>query len=426
MIEVVSDLAGLRELGEEWNELAARFASPFLRHEWNLACAEAFCESLRPAVHVLRSGSRIAAIAPLALVHGDANGRRRRGVLRLQMLGAFGSGSNGFLYRDEESLRELLERLFACRRPIFLSGLESDGAELRLLRELVPCSSVCVIRDAGAPYWVPLGPSWHEVEARIPAKRRSDLRRERKHAEKLGEVRFETITADEGNVDCHLEEFYRVEAAGWKTRASIAILSVPHARRHYTLYARAAARVGLLRLYFLRINGEAAAAQLVLDYGNRLWGLKSGYDEKFRRVSPGLLLFHEVLRHACGLGYETLEILGGAEMYKTIWTDRRRHYCSVRIYPLLSPLGGLALGQDFAALARRRSGNLVRAGYPWRTGSGSGRLPAPAAGSPHAGQHNVSTARHRPSLACRSLRLLALLWIELARVVGKGILPPGG
>lgn len=106
---------------------------------------------------------------------------------------------------------------------MFLCQLESNGIELQLLRELVPRSSVCVTRDAGAAYWVPLGPSWRDVEARISANRRSDLRRERKHAGKLGEVRFEVVIADEGNVNRYLEEFYRVEASGWKARSGTAI-----------------------------------------------------------------------------------------------------------------------------------------------------------------------------------------------------------
>lgn len=113
-------------------------------------------------------------------------------------------------------------------------------------------------------------------------------------------------------------------------------------------------------------NGEAAAAQLVVDHGNRLWGLKTGYDERFRRVSPGLLLMQDILREACERGYEAVEFLGAAEPYKAIWTDRQRDYCSIRLYPMLSPLGGLALGQDLAAFARRRAARRDAVGHTAR------------------------------------------------------------
>jgi CelD/BcsL family acetyltransferase involved in cellulose biosynthesis len=377
VIEVVSHLAGLRALGEEWNGLAKRFASPFLSHGFNLACAEAFCESLRPAVHVLRSGGRIAAIAPLALVHGHVDGRRRPGVRRLEMLATFGGKTGGFLYRDEESLTKLLRCLLAGRRPISLSRLESVGVEARLLRGLAPRSSLCVIRDAGTSVWVPLDPSWSAFEARISSKRLRELRRERKRAEELGEVRFEVVAADEGNVDRYLQAFYQVEAAGWKTRAGTAILSVPYMERFQSLSARAAARLGLLRFYFLRIKDEAAAAQLVIDHGNRLWELKAGYDERFRRVSPGTLLDCEILRHACERGYEAVEFLGAVEPYKAVWTDRRHHFCSIRVYPLRSPLGQIALAHDLVAFAGGRAARAIRTFYP----RGPGWWAAPPGGA---------------------------------------------
>lgn len=381
-IQVVTDLAGLRALGAEWDELAARFKSPLLRHEWNLACAEAFSDSLRPAVHVLRSGGGIVAIAPLALVHGYPDGRRKSGVRRLEMLGTFGEEPVGFLYRDEQSLKALLRHVLAGHRLISLSRIEGDSIEARLLRELVPRSSVCVTRGAGASYWVRLGPSWRDVEGRMSPGQRSMLRRRRRKAEELGEVRFEAVAADEANVDHYLGELFHVEAASWKTRSGTAILSLPHIERFETLYARRAARLGLLRFYFLRINGEAAAAQLLVDYGGRLWQGKIGYDERFRRVSPGLLLTHEVLQHACERGYDAYEFLGHAEPWEAIWTDQQRHYCSIRVYPMLSPVGGIALARDLAVFAGHRAGRAVWKVYQR---GGLGRLATPEGGGGGAG-----------------------------------------
>jgi hypothetical protein len=51
MIEVVSDLAGVRALGAEWNEIAEDFASPFLRHERSLALVEAFSDEILTGPH---------------------------------------------------------------------------------------------------------------------------------------------------------------------------------------------------------------------------------------------------------------------------------------------------------------------------------------------------------------------------------------
>jgi CelD/BcsL family acetyltransferase involved in cellulose biosynthesis len=383
MIEVVSDLAGVRALGAEWNEIAEDFASPFLRHERSLALVEAFSDEIRPAVHVVRSRGRITAIAPLAFT-------RKFGATWLELLRGptgFPSGPWGFLYRDEVSLAELVKHLLAGGRPVALHRIESDGVEARLLRELLPRRSVCLVRAAGACLWMPLGPSWGNVEARISSKRHRELRRERRRAEDLGQVRFEACAANEHNVDHYLQKFYRIEAAGWKARAGTAILSMPGHQRFYTIYARAAARLGLLRFYILHINDEPVAAQLVIVHGNRLWELKTGFDERFRRVSPGILLDYEILKHACERGYEAVEFLGVVEPYKAIWTSWQRSYCSIRIYPVLSLAGSAALGQDLAVAVHARVRRLIqrvanrpdKSAGPNRPAAGqSGGVPAPA------------------------------------------------
>jgi len=146
MLEVVSDFPGLRALGEEWNALAARFASPFLSHAFNVACAEAFCESPQPAVHVLRSGGRIAAIAPPGRLWGLKIGYNER----------FRRVSPGTLL-DCEVLRHACERGYeayefprACRTV----GGDLDGSATPLLLDpsLPPAVPAGARRPRSRPY----------------------------------------------------------------------------------------------------------------------------------------------------------------------------------------------------------------------------------------------------------------------------------
>jgi hypothetical protein len=78
------------------------------------------------------------------------------------------------------------------------------------------------------------------------------------------------------------------------------------------------------------------------------------------------------LSSSCECGnYEALEFLGGTEGYKRIWTDQQRHYCLIRVYPVLSsPLGSIALGHDLAAFAARQAGRVVRRVFPQGAGGG--------------------------------------------------------
>jgi hypothetical protein len=85
---------------------------------------------------------------------------------------------------------------------------------------------------------------------------------------------------------------------------------------------------------FLRTEGKPAASQLMLDYGNRLWVLKVGYDETFSRCSPGILLMHNVVREAFERGYHAFEFLGSNEPWVKIWKPELHRNETVRRYIL--------------------------------------------------------------------------------------------
>ncbi len=96
----------------------------------------------------------------------------------------------------------------------------------------------------------------------------------------------------------------------------------------------------------MRINGEVAAERLAVEHAGRLWELKIGYNEKFRRCAPGLLLTHETLRYVFERGLKAYEFLGHEEDWERIWAaDNVHRYVSFRLYPL-SVGGSLGLVMD--------------------------------------------------------------------------------
>ena len=339
MIEILSDHQALLRLREPWNALAAGFANPLLRHECAVACAEAFAEPGRLAVFVARSGDDVRAIASFHAV-------RRAGIRRLHALTRPLREPAGFLYRDGDALTELLEGVLADGHPLMLGRLPAGGAELRTLQDLsgrrsgLPRAS----RDDSS-VWVPLRDDWPQFEAGMSSARRAYVRRKWRRAERLGRVEFEALTPDGDSAVPALREAYRVEAAGWKGRNGSAILQTPRYERFFTDYSLAAARLGMLRLYTLKIGGEAAAVRIAVEHADRLWELKIGYDERFQDCSPGILLTHETLRHACGQGLSAFEFLGQAEEWEFAWTEQVHRYTSLTLHPL-SVGGSLSLAQD--------------------------------------------------------------------------------
>ncbi|HLH32332.1 MAG TPA: GNAT family N-acetyltransferase, partial [Terriglobia bacterium] len=81
---------------------------------------------------------------------------------------------------------------------------------------------------------------------------------------------------------------------------------------------------------------------------DRFWLLKVGYDEKFARCSPGILLTVKTIQYAASIGLKSYEFLGKPEPWTTQWSDHNRECISLRLYPY-TPSGMLGLAGNIAS-----------------------------------------------------------------------------
>ena len=90
-------------------------------------------------------------------------------------------------------------------------------------------------------------------------------------------------------VEAAVEAYLKLEAAGWKGRIGAAA-SVSGAGSFLTEAVIGLARQGRARIDFLKLDGKAIAATILLFSGNRAWFWKTAYDETHRRAGPGSLV----------------------------------------------------------------------------------------------------------------------------------------
>ncbi len=103
-----------------------------------------------------------------------------------------------------------------------------------------------------------------------------------------------------------------LEAAGWKGRNRTAILSDPGTAQFYD----AVAGMPAARLSAITVPSGPIAFALCLLHDRRLYLLKTGYDERYRQLSPGLVLQWSIINHCHHLGLEAYELLGSADPWK--------------------------------------------------------------------------------------------------------------
>ena len=344
-VRILRGLDALKGMRGEWEAVKTPRASPMQSHDWVRAWAEVY--GIDRDLEIFVAGrDRVTAIAPLV--------RSLRGGQRFELAGPDDLGEvMDFLYSDDSSARPLVEALRGLRLPIRFWRVPADSPVVDSVKKayrgrgIVRCQTT-----AGIPS-LPLDESWVDPEQHLDKRRRSNIRRARRIAERKGPVTWEILSPKPDEVGPLLDEAYALELSGWKGRSGSPLARTKFLGEFIRRYATAASEQGILRACFLRVGGRAAAMKIGAITGNRFWLLTMGYSDEFEECSPGTLLLIETIRHAARSGLLSYEFLGGDEPWIRVWTQVLRPCVSLRTYPLSVP-GVVALLSDAGALVRSR------------------------------------------------------------------------
>ena len=353
-VDVLTRIVDIRAVAPGWDVLAARAGSPLLRADWFLACAETLCAETDLRVVVVRSKDAICAVAPLAVV-------RRGGVEWLELLGvSVLYEPSGFLYDGVESLHHLVRTIVSLRMPTVLARISAESPIQATFRELTGYRGLVLSRRTASAAYVCTDGEWEAYFQTISGQRRYDYQRKRKRMERLGQVAVRIERPDSlADLPHLLEEVFRVEGAGWKSRSGSALLANERVRMFIARYSEMACDRGALRVCFLEVQGEAIATILGIQDAQRFWVLKIGYDEEWARCSPGIQLTMETLRYAFEQGLEAYEFLGSEEPWQAMWPRRHHALTSLVLYPM-SLQGLLSFSGDLHQFAMRRAQQMFR------------------------------------------------------------------
>ena len=100
-------------------------------------------------------------------------------------------------------------------------------------------------------------------------------------------------------------------------------------------------------------QAQEVAAVVATERHDRLWLLKTGYDEALASASPGMLALQETVAYSWDRGLRSLEFLGDSAPWTRRWTRSERPFVVVKTYPH-TPLGAALLTADAARSIRRR------------------------------------------------------------------------
>jgi CelD/BcsL family acetyltransferase involved in cellulose biosynthesis len=151
----------------------------------------------------------------------------------------------------------------------------------------------------------------------VPGTLLATLRRRRRRAERLGEVRFET--AGRERVGEIFDALLRLHRARWALRGKPGVLGGAGIQAFHREALAGLLDRGWLRLHAVHIADRVAAVHYGFLAKGRAYYYVSGFDPEFEKVSPGGLAMEHAIRAALREGAREFDFLRGREPYKYGW-----------------------------------------------------------------------------------------------------------
>lgn len=289
-------LAELLPLAEDWRGLAARALEPNIFYDpgFALAAAAAFGNDVGAVLVWSATGPRkLLGFFPARVA------ARRYGLKLPVLLGwthPYAPLGTPLVERDaaEPVIAAWLAHLAAdSSLPglVLLPLVNDDGPFAAALgailaRTQMPCAdfsrhhrALLAPRDDRARY----------LENAVSSHRHRELRRAGRRLSDTGALLFTSAT-EPAVVAAGIEDFFSLEAAGWKGEAGTAAAHHEDIRGFMKMALSALAAQGKAAVHRLLLDGRPIAAAITLRSGDTAWYWKTAYDETFARFAPGVLL----------------------------------------------------------------------------------------------------------------------------------------
>ena len=307
----VSGAEGLAPLRAEWDHLLSRTPADtiFLTWDWQDLWWRVLAQPSGAEAHALAcySGGDLVGVAPL-LREGStyhlAGGEEIADFLDVVALpgqeAAVAGAVLGYLAErswDLFELRNLRQTAFS------LTHLAPEARRRGLAVEVEQEDVSPSLRLPG---------DWDAYLESLSKKDRHELRRKLRRLHSAGQVRWYQA-ADPARVPADVDDFIRFHRLSAEAKATF---MTPEMEGWFLALVEHFQPKGLLRLYFLELDGVRLASAICFDYRSQILLYNSGYDPEYARLSVGLALKAYCIQDAIAANREVFDFLQGSEPYK--------------------------------------------------------------------------------------------------------------
>lgn len=303
----------METLIDEWDDLIQSnlAANIFDSFEWQQATVLSCCESIigHNILTVRDIGTRqLKAIVPLSISNGIAS---------------FLSDYNTTDFQDliietstkENTWHQIVDYLFKQGvETIDLTSIRDSSNTVNEINSLTKITPWNVeVSDWDVDPYISLPSSWDQFLISLRKKDRHELKRKFRRLENSGEISYPLFDNKTGDLDNALDQFLNLMAQSKEEKA----VFLNEERKHFLrILTKSMSEKNMLRLFFLEIDGVKVSTTMSFAHNNKLYLYNSGYDQKYRSLSVGLLLKAQNIRYAIETGFTEFDFLRGDESYK--------------------------------------------------------------------------------------------------------------
>ena len=318
VVEELQTIEQLERIEQEWCALwdGCQSATPFQSPQWLLPWMRHMYGGGEIWTLALRAEGQLVGLAPLFIHRYWRN-------LDIRQVSFIGAGISDYLdflidpAAEDWAVDTVLCHLLQHRERWDICDLQELRSNWPLLGAAMPDAMRSAQLPAGVCPVLNLPGSMDELRAALPSKFRRDLHRAGNHLRSTGDFRFET--ADEDNLDEHLDALFRLHAARWQARNEQGMLETGNKQRFHAEVAHAMARTGHLRMHSLRLHGEIVAVVYAFEGHGRTYAYLGGFDPSLSKLSPGCLIMEHSIAQAIEEGSAEFDFLRKQEEYKYWW-----------------------------------------------------------------------------------------------------------
>jgi CelD/BcsL family acetyltransferase involved in cellulose biosynthesis len=316
--EEITSVDDLDSLRDDWSALCDRSprATPFQRPEWLIPWGRAFRPG-EPWILAVRGAGGLAALAPLLVYPNE--GRRT--------VAFWGGGISDYCdvvadpEGEEEAVAALLDHLAARRGRWDVGDLEPVPAGSPLLR-IAPDGFDARTEPRDICPGLDLPDRVEDLREVVSTRQLANLRKYRRKAEALGELRLHTV--DDRPWEELLDLLIHLHGARWQELGETGVLGGDGLRAFHREVAAGFHARGRLGLYALCLDGRPLAALYGFREKDTFYCYMQGFDPEWAKLSPGAMVVGAVIEDAIRRGAKRIDFLRGREAYKYGWgaTDR--------------------------------------------------------------------------------------------------------